>query len=84
MRRGIDREVRSAFEGFIGYIGTYSVNATEGTVTHYVQGACYPNWMGGDQVRFYKLEGIKLTLLTPPILYDGQRRESVLVWERVE
>jgi Lipocalin-like domain len=84
MRRGTDREVRSAFEGFIGYFGTYSVNAAESTVTHHVQGACYPNWMGGDQVRSYKLEGTKLILSTPPILYDGQRSESVLVWERVE
>jgi hypothetical protein len=38
MRRGTDIEVRSAFEGFLGYFGTFSVDAAAGTVTHHVQG----------------------------------------------
>jgi len=84
MRRGTDAEVRSAFEGIIGYFGTYTIDAAAGTVTHHVEGAAFPNWMGGDQVRFFKLEGSRLTLSTPPFLYDGQRITSVLVWERVE
>ena len=84
MRRGTDAEVRSAFEGLIAYFGTYSVDAEKGTVTHHVLGASFPNWMGGDQVRFYKLEGTKLILSTPPTLYGGERLEGVLVWERVE
>jgi len=84
MRRGTDTEVRSAFEGFIGYFGTYSVDAAAGTVTHHVQGASFPNWMGGDQVRFCKLEGTRLILSTPPFLYDGQINRSVLIWERCE
>ncbi len=82
MRRGTDAEVRSAFEGFIGYFGTYSVDAAAGTVTHHVQGASFPNWMEGDQVRFCKLEGSRLVLSTPPFLYDGQSSRSVLIWER--
>jgi Lipocalin-like domain len=82
MRRGTDAEVRSALEGFIGYFGTYSVDAAAGTVTHHVQGASFPNWIGGDQVRFYELEGTRLSLSTPPFLYDGQSSRSVLIWER--
>ena len=84
MRRGTDAEVRSAFEGFIGYFGTYSVDAAAGTVTHHVQGASFPNWMGGDQVRFCELEDGRLILSTPPFLYDGQINRSVLIWERCE
>ncbi|OGD18705.1 MAG: hypothetical protein A2W03_08950 [Candidatus Aminicenantes bacterium RBG_16_63_16] len=84
MRRGTDTEVRSAFEGFIGYFGNYSVDAAEGTVIHHAEGASFPNWMGGDQVRFCKLEGTRLILSTPPFLYDGQINRSVLIWERCE
>ena len=84
MRRGTDAEVRSAFEGFIGYVGSYSIDAEKGTATHHVLGASFPNWMGGDEVRFYKLEGTELILSTPPTLYGGERGQGVLVWERVE
>src|SRR5687768_7044291 len=38
-RRGTDAEVRAAFEGFDSYPGTYSVDTTNGTVTHHVTGA---------------------------------------------
>ena len=84
MRRGTDAEVRSAFEGFIGYFGSYSIDAEKGTATHHVLGASFPNWMGGDEVRFYKLEGTELILSTPPTFYGSERCEGVLVWERVE
>lgn len=47
MRGGTDAEVRAAFEGFIGYFGTYSVDPAKGIVSHRVQGAAFPNWIGG-------------------------------------
>ncbi|MEW6751795.1 MAG: alpha/beta fold hydrolase [Candidatus Latescibacterota bacterium] len=83
-RRGTDAEVRAAFEGMVGYFGTYSFDPVAGTVTHHVQGACLPNWMGGDQVRNVKLEGGRLTLSTPFFAYGGRKRASVGVWERLE
>ncbi len=84
MRRGTDTELRSAFEGFIGYFGTFSVDAATGAVIHHVLGASFPNWMGGDQVRFCRLESTRLILSTPPFLYDGQISRSALIWERCE
>ena len=82
--QGTDAEVRAAFEGFVGYFGTYTVNAVKGTVTHHVLGAFLPNWVGGDQIRYYKIEGVRLTLSMPPSLSGGQRSENIIVWERIK
>jgi hypothetical protein len=57
LRRGTDAEVRVAFDGFISYFGTYTIDSAKHTITHHLQGASYPNWVGGDQVRQYKLDG---------------------------
>ena len=83
LRRGTDAEIRAAFDGFIAYFGTYTVDPAKRTVTHHVRGASYPNWVGGDQVRYYKLEGARLVLSTPPIQIGGRPFETILVWERV-
>jgi lipocalin-like protein len=83
MRRGTDSEVRDAFEGFIAYFGTYTVDPAKPTVTHHVRGASYPNWVGDDQVRYYEMDGPRLVLRTPPIQVGGRSLQSVLVWERV-
>jgi hypothetical protein len=82
LRRGTDVEVRAAFDGFIAYWGTYTVDSTKHTVAHHVQGASYPNWVGGDQLRYYKFDASRLVLSTPPIQIDGRPLISVLVWER--
>ena len=84
MRGGTDSEVRAAFEGFLGYFGTYSVDATKGIVTHHVQGAFLPNWEGHDQIRYYKLEDKRLTLTSPTVILGGQRCELIVDWERVD
>jgi Lipocalin-like domain len=81
-QRGTDAEVRAAFDGFIAYFGSYSVAPLTATVTHHVIGASYPNWVGGHQVRHYKLDGTHLELSTPPIQIGGQSLITVLVWER--
>ena len=81
--RGTDAEVRAAFEGFAGYFGTYTVDPGNGTVTHHVRAASFPNWVDGDQVRFYKFDGARLVLSTPPMQVGGRSLTWVLVWERV-
>jgi hypothetical protein len=53
------------------------------TVTHHVEGATFPNWIGTDQRRTYELSGDRLTLSTPPMVRGGRRSTYVLVWERL-
>ncbi len=84
MRAGTDSEVRAAAEGFLGYFGTYSVDTAKAIVTHHIQGAFLPNWEGRDQIRYYKMEGNRLTLSSPMLVFAGQRCELIVDWERVK
>lgn len=81
--RGTDAELRAAFEDYGSYFGTYTIDQAKQTVTHHVQDAWYPNWIGHDQVRHFKFDGTRLLLSTPPLIWDGQSLEHVLTWERI-
>ena len=80
---GTDAEVRAAFEGHTSYSGTYTIDPSARTVTHHVRGASYPNWMGHNQIRYYRIDGSHLVLSTPPILHRGESLEYILTWERI-
>ena len=80
---GTDEEVRAAFEGYTSYFGTYAVDPSARTVTHHVHGASYPNWMGHDQIRYYRIDASHLVLSTPPILFGGESLKYILTWERI-
>jgi hypothetical protein len=82
LTRGSDTEVRAAMAGYIAYYGTYTLDHLRGVITHHVQGALFPNWVGGDQVRYFRLDGDRLTITTPPIRIGGEDSTTVLVWER--
>ena len=81
---GTDAEVRDAFDGYVAYFGTYSVDSSKGAVTHRVTGASFPNWIGANLVRYYAFDdGGRLRLSTPPIEMGGRAVEYVLLWERM-
>lgn len=75
-------EVVDAFGTFIAYFGTYSIDEEAGEVTHHLEAASIPNWVGTDQVRRYEFWNGTLTLSTPPMMMDGVAVESTLVWRR--
>jgi hypothetical protein len=81
---GTDAEVRDAFNGYVAYFGTYSIDESTNAVTHHVTGTSFPNWIGIDLVRYYVFddEG-RLRLSTPPIEVGGRPLEYVLLWERI-
>ncbi len=81
--RGTDAEVRAAFEGHLSYFGTYTIDQAKQTVIHHIRGASYPNWIGKDQIRYYKIDGNRLLLSTPPLVLNHQSFEYVLIWERI-
>ena len=78
-----DAEVRAAFQGYLAYFGTYTVDAGRGIVVHHPEMSLNPNWIGVDQVRYFDLQGDRLTLKTPPMLIGGAEGVSTLVWERL-
>jgi Lipocalin-like domain len=48
--------------GYDAYFGTFTVNEAEGTITHHVEGSLFPEDLGKDFRRFFRLEGDTFTL----------------------
>ena len=68
-------EPGNAFEGYFGYFGTYTVDEKAGTVTHHIEGASDPDYVGTDQRRFIAWQGNRLILSTSP---EGAARPDVM------
>jgi hypothetical protein len=81
-RKCPEREARAAFDNYLGYWGRYQINAMENSVTHHIDGASVPDWVGTSQERFFKLEGARLTLTTPSMKIAGMDAIQTIVWER--
>ena len=75
---------QAAFVGMASYYGRYRVDASRGTVTHTIEGAMSPDWIGTDLVRGYRFLGpnrVELRVLTSA---EGPvAGNTVLTWERV-
>jgi hypothetical protein len=76
--RAANAELRAVFADYGSYFGTFTIDPAAQTVRHHVRGAWYPNWTGHDQVRYFKFDGNRLLLSTPPLIWDGQSFEYVL------
>lgn len=82
--KGTNEEIKEAFEGFIGYFGTYEIDNEQGKIKHCVEGSLFPNWEGETQERFFHLEGQLLKLSTPPLDYGSENATGILIWEKIE
>jgi hypothetical protein len=76
---------QASYGGLYTYFGTFSVDVTAHTVSHHVEGAMAPDWVGSTLVRAYRFSGpdrLELRVVTDAA---GRTREngSVLEWERV-
>ena len=65
----------AAYNAYIAYFGTYTVDTNKHVVTHHVEGSLSPEYTGTDQPRPFKLEGNRLEIT------DGKTFRRVL--ERV-
>lgn len=68
--------------GYIAYFGTYDVNAAGDIVTHHVEGALNPSWVGGEQKRRFRFDGDRLVLELDVARGDRIFRH-VLTWRRL-
>ena len=80
--RGSNEEIRAAFEGFTAHCGRFVLDPDASTVTHHLEQALFPNWVGTQQVRFISLVDGQLSLSTPPILAGGKEWIFSLIWNR--
>lgn len=80
-RSASDAEMREAFGGYLAYYGSLSIHPENGTIVNRVEAASIPNWVGTDQVRYYRFEDNRLVLRTPLMLRGGVESVNTLVWE---
>lgn len=78
-----DAEALALFRTMVAYAGRYTVENDR--ILHRVEQSWNETWTGTDLIRFYKLEGNRLTLRTVPAPNprDGAMSVSTLVWERL-
>jgi hypothetical protein len=78
-----DTEAIALYRTMLAYAGRYTVEADR--VIHHIENAWNQKWTGTDIVRFYTLEGNRLTLKTAPApsASDGQMSVATMVWERL-
>ena len=82
LKLGTEEEIKQAYEKFDAYCGTYTVDAEKGTVTHHVEGAKFPNWVGTDQVRYYELKDDRLQIKAT-IKMAGEDWHGTVVLQRI-
>ncbi len=70
-------DYREMNRGLIAYYGTYDVDESTHRVVHHLEAASNPAWIGTDFMRWYTLEGNRLSLRTSP------NSNQPLVWERL-
>ena len=70
------------FSSMVAYSGTYTVQGD--TVTHHVEVAWQPSWVGSNQIRYAKLDGDSLTIRTPPQMFEGKNYVFDLIWKRAQ
>jgi hypothetical protein len=68
--------------GYDAYFGTYKINERDGIVTHHLESALWPEDVGKDIERHFKLSGDKLTISFNTSTHDGVKVTRTLTWER--
>ncbi len=81
---GADAEAAAAARSHMSYCGKYEVRTggENDEVVHRVAISDFPNWVGGEQLRFYKFDGEKLILSAPPFQTKKGEITTFLIWER--
>ena len=85
--KATDKEKAAAFDTYTAYYGTYTFEPGNHIVIHHLEGSLSPGQIGQDNIRYFDLEGNRLTL---SIANDGKggrltRKDTVthLTWEKI-
>ncbi|MGO9021709.1 MAG: lipocalin-like domain-containing protein [Syntrophobacteraceae bacterium] len=77
---GSMEEKALAVDTYMSYCGKYEVCGDK--VIHHIEVSLFPNWTGKDQQRFYRFDGDRLILSSPPVLREGIEQTAHLTWKR--
>jgi hypothetical protein len=76
-QQATDEEKLTAYQAYTGYFGSFRIDPEAGAVIHEVQGSTFPNMIGTDQVRYYRIDGDRLDLEA-----DSPQGRSHVAWQR--
>jgi Lipocalin-like domain len=77
-RGATEAEIVTAYHNFASYYGSFRIDAEAGAVIHEVEGSSFPNMIGTDQVRYYRIEGDRLDLEA-----DSPPGRSYVAWQKI-
>ena len=77
-------ETERAWRNYIGYWGSFRVDAKAGTVTHRVEGGWLPNWIDQEQVRTFRFERDRLVLEADTAAWHATLIWRKMTWRRIE
>jgi hypothetical protein len=85
---GTAEEKVFAFDNYLAYYGTYTVDLKEQTVTHHLEDSSAPNRRGADNVRWFEFQGNDRLTLIPREdgkggVIDLKNATYKLHWERI-
>ena len=85
--KATDKEKAAAFDSYTAYYGTYTFEPENGIVIHHLEGSLSPGQIGQDNIRYFELQGNRLTL---SVANDGKggrlaRKDTTahLTWEKI-
>ena len=68
-------------EGYFAYYGDYRVDEAASTITHHLEMASQPSFVGASNLRHAKLEGQRL-VLSGAMSFDGEPHTIKVTWQR--
>lgn len=68
--------------GYDSYFGTFTVDEAAATVTHHIQGSLFPEDLGKDFTRRFRLDGDRFELSFTSKAADGSDLTRTLVFQR--
>ncbi|MDB5556356.1 MAG: hypothetical protein JWL86_6340 [Rhizobium sp.] len=80
---GTVQERAAAFATIVSYAGTFEIDEAASEVTHVVECATAPHFVGQRMRRICIFEGNRLKLDTPSMIIGGVSRVSYIAWEKV-
>ncbi|MGD0331069.1 MAG: lipocalin-like domain-containing protein [Nitrososphaeria archaeon] len=74
-------EKAGATELYLSYCGPCEIEKDKFRTR--VEISLIPNWVGGYQERYYKIDGKTLSVRSTPMLFGGKEQVAYLIFERV-
>lgn len=81
--RPTSTEAAAAMQGYVSYVGSFTVDGNAAVVLHRRDGHLNPNRVGDEAFRSFEFRNDQLILKPPAADVDGQVLQTVVYWNRL-